>query len=105
MLWRTLSYIRNKQARSFLSKGTDKTCYMESELLHDVVKYLDDEKMTEGDVRFLNYTARNYLEKANPDEFPNYNSHKKNILLLFKIVPDELKHRLEWDPSKLDEKL
>jgi len=77
MLWRTLSYIRGRQTHSFISKGMDKTCYMEADLLHDVSKYISDEKMNSGDVKFLNYNARFYLENANPHEYPNYESHKK----------------------------
>ncbi|EBS7636841.1 hypothetical protein CDR68_24560 [Salmonella enterica] len=102
MLWRSLSYIRGMQTCSFISKGMDKTCYMEAELLHDVSKYLSDENMNAGDVKFLNYNARFYLENATPHNYPNYESHKKNILLLFNIVPDELQKNLEWNPNSLD---
>ncbi|MCW8353910.1 hypothetical protein [Citrobacter portucalensis] len=102
MLWRTLSYIRGKQTCSFISKGTDKTCYMEAELLHDVSKYLSNENITSGDIKFLNYNARFYLENADPHKHPNYESHKKNILLLFEMVPHELQSELKWNPKRLE---
>lgn len=97
MLNKVLSYIRNIQTLSALKKALDKTCYQEAELLHDIVKSLSYPQMTEHDVYFLNHYARYYLENASPQHFNNYNSHKKNIKLLFKLVPENLKDKLEWD--------
>ncbi|CDL81250.1 hypothetical protein [Xenorhabdus szentirmaii] len=96
MLNRALSYIRDIQSSSALRKAFDKTCYQEAELLHDIVKSLIQPEMTEHDVFFLNDHAKYYLENANPKLHYNYNSHKENIILLFKLVPDHLRDQLEW---------
>ncbi|GKX53886.1 hypothetical protein [Budvicia aquatica] len=103
MLWRALYYIRNIQTYSFIKKGFDKSCYLEAELLHDVVKSLPYEEITEHDVDFLNGHARYYLENASEKVCDNYMSHKRNIIKLFDLVPEKLKNKLEWHPSQLDE--
>ncbi|MDC9606623.1 hypothetical protein [Xenorhabdus griffiniae] len=96
MLNMALSYIRNIQTFSAFKKAFDKTCYHEAELLHDIVKSLSQSEMTEHDIFFLNNHARYYLENASPKYYNNYNSHRKNIKLLFKLVPEHLKNKLEW---------
>ena len=102
MLYKTLTYIRCQQTGSFFSKGIDKTCYMEAEFLHDVIRYINDERINSGDVKFLNYHARYYLEHATQKRYPNYESHKKNIMRLFDMVPNELKSELEWNPHNFE---
>ncbi|EOU8735679.1 hypothetical protein ACN0PX_003489 [Escherichia coli] len=82
MLWRSLSYIRGMQTCSFISKGMDKTCYMEAELLHDVSKYLSDENMTAGDVKFLNYNAR-FIWKMRPHTIIQIMNHIKKHIITF----------------------
>ncbi|MDE9557579.1 hypothetical protein KKJ06_19675 [Xenorhabdus bovienii] len=96
MLCKSLSYIRNVQTHSCFRKAFDKSCYMEAELLHNIVTSLTEEEMTEHDVFFLNNHARFYLENARDKECANYHSHEDDIKKLFSIVPDHLKNQLEW---------
>lgn len=96
MLWWSLSHIRNVQTHSFISKGKNKSCGFEAELLHGVVVTLPEEEITDNDIYFLNVQARYYLDNANERICCNYNVHKKNIKRLFEIVPDDLKGKLKW---------
>ncbi|OKP00296.1 hypothetical protein [Xenorhabdus eapokensis] len=96
MLNKSLSYIRNVQTHSCFRKAFDKSCYMEAELLHNIVISLTDEEMTLHDIFFLNNHARFYLENTNDKECANYYSHQDDIKKLFSIVPEYLKNQLEW---------
>lgn len=87
MLKASLPYIRNVQTAGWLRKARDRSCYLESELLHNVVGSLSSEEFTSKDIYFLNKQARYYLEHATPKDCANYYQHKKNIELLFKLVP------------------
>ncbi|CDL81249.1 hypothetical protein [Xenorhabdus szentirmaii] len=96
MLWKSLSYIRNVQTQYCFRKAFDKSCYMESELLHSVVLSIREEDITTQDIFFLNNHAKFYLENADEKKCGNYNFHKENIKALFSIVPNHMKNQLEW---------
>ncbi|HGN0066533.1 TPA: hypothetical protein ACKRHG_003470 [Proteus mirabilis] len=97
MLWKSLSYIRNVQTHSCFRKAFDKSCYMEAELLHNIVISLPEEEMTEHDIFFFNSHARFYLENADKRKCTNYFSHEDDIKRLFSLVPEHLKEKLEWN--------
>ncbi|MCC8379896.1 hypothetical protein [Xenorhabdus sp. PB30.3] len=95
MLRFALPHIRNVQTHGFIRKGRDKSCYQEAELLHDIVSSLKETEICEHDIYFLNSQARYYLENADR-VCSNYNYHKKRIKMLFELVPDEMRNKLEW---------
>ncbi|WP_261421236.1 zinc ABC transporter substrate-binding protein [Serratia quinivorans] len=91
-----LPYVRSIQSQNSWVKLRDVSCYLETELIHNLPESLMCNSMTEHDVWFLNNQAKYYFEKSNDDISPNYNQHVYYIGELFKIVPDELKPKLTW---------
>ena len=95
MLSVALPYIRNIQTHGFLRKSFDRSCCYEAELLHNIVGSLREPNFCSWDIYFLNNQAKFYIEKADESMCPNYKSHEKNIKQLFKLVPDNIKKRID----------
>ncbi|MDC9588790.1 zinc ABC transporter substrate-binding protein [Xenorhabdus sp. XENO-10] len=74
-----LPYIRNVQALGLIRKETE---------------------ICNKNIHFLNNQARYYLENANDKMCSNYHFHKERIKMLFKLVPDEMKQKLQWQGPK-----
>lgn len=91
-----LAYVRNVQTQGRFKKFCDQSCYWEAELIHNLSISILEENFIEHDVHFLNFQARWYFQIANPKLSPNYEINKKLIKELFQIVPEYLKHKLEW---------
>ncbi|MDC9597260.1 hypothetical protein [Xenorhabdus anantnagensis] len=100
MLSFALPYIRNVQTLGPIRKGTNKSCYHEAELLHNIVSSLKETEICNQDIHFLNNQARYYLENANDKMCANYHFHKERIKMLFKLVPDKMKQKLQWQGPK-----
>ena len=96
MLRAALPYIRNVQSHGVLTKGFDKPCYYESELLHNIVGSLNRDDICEWDIHFLNNQAKYYIDSANDKICPNYCLHKKHIKMIFELIPEHLKEKLQW---------
>ncbi|WP_323862231.1 hypothetical protein [Xenorhabdus szentirmaii] len=85
------------QTHSALTKAFDKTCLLEAQLMHNIVTSLSTTEITDHDIFFLNNHAKDYLESADEKYHNNYNTHKKSIRLLFELVPEHFKEKLEWN--------
>lgn len=96
MLSLSLPYIRNIQSLGKKEKARDTSCYFEAELVHNLMHSLLTPNFIEHDVWFLNNQAKYYVEKCSEDISSNYNQHVEYIKLLFKMVPDSLKSKLQW---------
>ncbi len=96
MLAVALPYIRNIQSLDGKDKGNDVSCYFEAELIHNLTHTLLIAQFTEHDIWFLNHQSKYYYDNCNEDISPNYNKHIEYIRELFKLVPEELKNKLEW---------
>ncbi|MFB4341570.1 zinc ABC transporter substrate-binding protein [Pantoea sp. CS_6] len=96
MLNLVLPYVRSIQSKNAWVKARDISCYFETELIHNLPKSIAERDMIEHDVCFLNNQAKSYFEKCSEDISPNYNQHTEYIKLLFKMVPDNLKPKLQW---------
>ncbi|MXJ81341.1 zinc ABC transporter substrate-binding protein [Klebsiella michiganensis] len=96
MLSLVLPYIRNVQSLDKKEKGRDVSCYFEAELVHNLTHSLLISDFVDHDLWFLNNQAKYYFEKCSEDISPNYSQNVKYIALLFKMVPDELKPKLQW---------
>ena len=91
-----LPYVRSIQSQNAWVKARDISCYFETELIHNLPKSILERDIVEYDVWFLNNQAKYYFEKCSEDISPNYNQHIEYIKLLFKMVPDSLKCKLQW---------
>ena len=91
-----LSYIRNVQTQGRCRRFFDISCYREAELIHNLSVSILEETFIEHDIHFLNFQARWYLETTNAKICQNYEINKNFIKELFQIVPEHLKHKLEW---------
>lgn len=96
MLNLVLPYVRNIQLKNAWVKARDMSCYLETELIHNLPKSILEQDMMEHDLWFLNNQAKYYFEKSSEDISPNYNQHIEYIKLLFKMVPENLKCKLQW---------
>lgn len=96
MLSLSLPYIRNIQSLDKKEKGHDISCYFEAELVHNLIHTLLISDFVDHDLWFLNKQAKYYFEKCSEDISPNYIQQVKYIESLFRLVPDELKSKLQW---------
>lgn len=94
MLILAIPYIRRIQS----CKGrTDRPCYHEAELVHNLAYTILTPDFKEHDIHFLNYQSRYYIEDCSEEISPNYNGHKVFIISFFEIVPEKMKHKLMWE--------
>nr|WP_248463852.1 zinc ABC transporter substrate-binding protein [Pectobacterium versatile] len=97
MLILAIPYIRSIQSH----KGrTDRSCYHEAKLVHNLAYTILTPDFEDHDLYFLNHQARYYIENCSDEISPNYNGHKALIISLFDIVPENMKHKLAWDISE-----
>lgn len=96
MLALSLPYIRNIQTWDEKTKGKDRSCYFEVELIHNLTVTLLESEFFDHDIWFLNRQARSYLENCSDEISPNYHEHLKCIKALFELVPDALRPKLLW---------
>lgn len=93
MLILAIPYIRNVQSH----KGrTDRSCYYEAELVHNLTYTILTPDFEDHDIYFLNNQARYYIENCSNEISLNYNEHKRLITALIKAVPCDLKDKLIW---------
>ncbi|ACT11125.1 hypothetical protein [Pectobacterium aroidearum] len=93
MLILAIPYIRNVQSH----KGrTDRSCYHEAELVHNLAYTILTPGFEDHDIYFLNNQARYYIENCSDEIALNYNEHKRLITELIKAVPCDLKDKLTW---------
>ena len=91
-----IPYVRSIQSQNAWVKARDMSCYFEAGLIHNLPKSILEQDIIEHDVWFLNNQAQYYFEKCIEEISPNYNQHIEYIKLLFKMVPDSLKPKLQW---------
>ncbi len=91
-----LPYVRSIQSQNAWVKARDMSCYFETELIHNLSRSILEQDILEHDIWFLNVQAKYYFEKCSENISPNYNQHLDYIKLLFKMVPDNLKSKLQW---------
>lgn len=96
MLSLSVPYIRNVQTHSAITKGFNKSCYQEAELVHNLYISILEPEFTLHDINFLNHQARHYYEKAEVTKTPCFHAQCRLITELFLLVPDDMKSSLEW---------
>ncbi|EJF33103.1 hypothetical protein [Enterobacter sp. Ag1] len=96
MLGLALPYIRNLLQLEKKEKILNLSCYLETDLVHNLTVTILDKNFTDHDIWFLNHQAKAYFEKCNEDISPNYNQHITYIKELFNMVPGDLKSKLTW---------
>lgn len=89
LLSSSLSYCRNMQMGSLVSKAFDKTCLQELELVHNLPSSIFEPEITSHDLWFLNNQAKTFLTTAHGSKSPNYDGHKTRIKALVKQLTDE----------------
>jgi hypothetical protein len=67
-----------------------------AEFVHNLYVSILDEKFTDHDIHFLNYQARDFLERKG-ESHPSYPLFAYYVQELFKEVPDDLRHKLRWN--------
>lgn len=92
-----LLHIRNIQQLGLLRRGMDLSCYYNSELIHNLIHSIHQEKFVEHDIIFLNYQTRWYIQNCNSKISSIYLQNLEYIRQLFSLVPDEMKPDLIWD--------
>jgi hypothetical protein len=71
--------------------------YEQAELIHNLYVSILEPEFIDHDVWFLNHQARLYLQNADPRYEYVVKPNRDAIRELFRLVPDELRHKLEWD--------
>lgn len=93
LLGLSLPLIRNYQTLNFWAKAFNKTCYYESELVHNLYVSILDEGFTDHDIYFLNQQAKWYLDNCSSNVSPNYEKIKDLIEELENLVPESLRNK------------
>ena len=65
MLDLSFSYIRSIQTQGLFRKTTDRSCYYEAELVHNLTNNLLNKEIEEHDIHFLNYQTKYYTDNCN----------------------------------------
>lgn len=86
--WRILS---RKQQLHF------RETYEVAQFVHNLYVSILAEDFTSHDIWFLNVQARSFIERNNEKNCCLYSLFAYYIQELFKIVPDTLKDKLEWN--------
>jgi len=95
-----MPHIRNVQTWSYFKKGRDRSCYFVAELLHNLYVSMFEEEFTDHDIWFINVQMRYFIESCNPKIFNGYTHFCSLLLRLLDEVPDNLKEKIQWTPSK-----
>jgi hypothetical protein len=96
ILVKILPWLRNVSTWSWLQRFRDKSCYFDTQLVHNLPISMWEEDFVDHDIWFLNHQARAYVERCNPQISPNYDAVVVCIRNLFKMIPEERKAELEW---------
>ncbi|MGG4606937.1 zinc ABC transporter substrate-binding protein [Providencia sp. Me31A] len=97
MLFWILPHIRNMQTQDKKCRLKDKSCYYESELIHNLPNKLLIDEFTSSDLSFLNHQARYYHDECNSTISILYNNNLELIRKLFELVPEDLRPQLKWN--------
>lgn len=97
MLRCCLPHIRNVQTHGVFRKATDKSCYYEAELVHNIALTILNPAFEMHDIHFLNHQAKYYVENCSAKISINYEQQVRFIKEIFKLVPDDLKEYLYWE--------
>ena len=84
------------------SKNTLSNAYEIAELIHNLHICLWEEDLVNHDIWFLNVHARSFCEKNDLRSNPLYGQIAYYIQELFKLVPKNRKHELEWEGPQGD---
>ena len=93
ILWRALPYIRGMSQAGLWRRIRDRSAYEEAEFIHNLPVSILEPEFTEHDIWFLNHQARFYVTQSGS---PHVATHLPYIAELFRLVPDEVRPKLEW---------
>ncbi len=79
-----------------------KSSYELAELTHNLYETVADEDFRDHDIWFLNHQARSFYDQNNEQTCYSYSTMVNYIQELFKIVPEELRDKLDWEGPKGD---
>ena len=78
----------------------DRSCYYETELVHNLPVSMYEPDFAEHDIWFLNVQARAYCRQCSAAVSALYPQQVGRIRKLFALVPEDLRPKLQWsDPS------
>jgi hypothetical protein len=100
MLWWTLPHLRNVSTWPWWRRVRDRSVYFEAELIHNLPVSLLEPDFLEHDIWFLNVQARAYAERCSPMISDLYPEQLRRIRALFDLVPEGLRHQLQWAGPK-----
>ncbi|ARI08830.1 hypothetical protein GNE01_02530 [Klebsiella sp. JL973] len=93
----SIQQINRVATKSGLLKCLDKSIYYEAQLIHKFSFLLKNEYFNDMDIDFLNWGAKNYYEMCDVKKSVLYNEQLQRLSMLFSLVPEEMRHKLEWD--------
>lgn len=96
MLRLGLTWIRNVQTWHWWQRIRDRSCYFESELIHNLPDLLSRQEIDEPDIWFLNQQAKIYIYEASEKTTPNYKKNSELINELFSLAKADYSYQLEW---------
>ena len=96
---RILPFMRNIQTHSSWRRFSYGSFYPEMELVHNLPPLLIPPEFTDGDIHWLNYQARIFVERGKEKNHVHcfYQSIADLIKELFTLIPEEKKKGLTWN--------
>lgn len=91
-----LPYLRSLRSLRWWEKRRRQALSEEAEFLHNLHVSILEPEFMDHDIWFLNHQARSFLAHAEPRYAPCYEHHGRLIRELFTLVPEPLRHKLEW---------
>ncbi len=91
-----LPYLRSVWSLRWWERARRRALYEEAEFLHNLGVSILDPEFGDHDLWFLNHQARRFLEHADPRHAPCCEHHRRLVRELFALVPEPLRHNLEW---------
>lgn len=79
-----------------------KSYYELAQLVHNLYVSIVEEDFNDHDLYFLNIHARSFMKRNSEETCPCYNLLLYYIQELFKIVPDSMREKLEWEGPEGD---
>jgi hypothetical protein len=101
LLQRLLRYFRSVSALRWWHVARRRELHDEAELIHNLPVTLLEPAFVDHDIWFLNVQARWDLEHASQDS-PNFEANESAIAELFRLVPEDMRHRLRWPGPRGD---
>lgn len=93
----SMQQIRSVSTGGLLTKCFDRSVFYEAQLIHKFGLLLKYEHFDDADIDFLNWGARSYYECCDIKKSCLYNEQLNRFSMLFSSVPEEMRHKLEWN--------